>query len=285
MAQAAFWSIAHGQPGNTSNTAALGALIGLEYDIRTLITQTNFEGSTLEAAFTKSNELRLGGIYENGDIGIDALARLARAKKLHPESIKDKTIILEKHRLDLLIGTMNPYEGLYENLSEVVQPIFQYAKEYYDVMLLDLHSGSRNSLTNSLLDSSDLIVVSLCQNRALLDRFFSRKDWREALNHRPVMFLLGQYDPDSKYTAANIQRLYRDVCDFKASPIYTIPYCSDFKDAINDKDLMGWFRRNRNLNKKHQNYVFFQEVRKAAKAILEQIGVNTQLKYIERGAS
>lgn len=284
MAQVSFWSVAHGQPANTSNAAALGALIGLEYDIRTLITQTHFERSTLEAAFFKANELQIGRMYEMGDTGIDALARLARTRKIHSESVKEKSIVLEKNRLDLLIGTMKPYEGLYENLNDVATNIFEYAKAYYHAMLIDLHSGTKNALTSSLLESSDLIVVSLCQNRAVLDRFFSKEDWPEALNEKPVILVLGQYDPDSKYSVANILRSYREVYDFK-TPIYTIPYCSDFKDAMNDKDVLGWFKRNKNLNKKHQNHVFFQEVRKVAKAILDEIGVNTQLKSIERGAS
>jgi hypothetical protein len=285
MAQISFWSIAHGQPGNTSNAVALGAMTGIEYEIHSLITQTHFERSTLEAAFMKSNELQLGRIYEIGDIGLDALARLARSKKLNKESVKNKTISLEENRLDLLIGSQKPFEGLYENLSPYLEAIFNYAREYYHAIFIDLHSGLRNPLTTSLLDSSDLIVVSLCQSRPLLDRFFiNQQEWPNALKEKPVMLLLGQYDPVSKYTAANIQRLYRNVYDFK-SPIYTIPYCSGFRDAINDKDVLDWFRKNRNVNKKHQNALFIQEVRKAAKAILDNIGVDTQVKLIERGAS
>ncbi|WP_256124296.1 hypothetical protein [Paenibacillus chitinolyticus] len=284
MAQIAFWSNAHGQPGNTSNAAVIAALTGLEYDIRTLVTQTQFERSTLETLFTKSNELQLGGLRDISDIGLDALARLARANKLMPESVKNKSITLERNRLDLLVGTMKPYEGLYESLSEHVKPIFDIANNYYQSVIVDLHSGSKNPLTTALLNESDLVVVSLCQNRTLLDRFFSKEDWPAALYNKPVVLLIGQYDPYSKYTASNIQRLYKRSWDFK-QPIYTIPYCSDFKDAMNDKDLMGWLRKNKNLSKKHPNHFFFQELRKAAKAILEEIGVNTQVKYIERGVS
>jgi hypothetical protein len=280
MAQISFWSVAHGQPANTSNSVALAALIGLEYDIRTLITQTHFDKSTLETAFYKSNEMQMSRMYELGDIGIDALARLARTRKIRAESVKEHALVIVKNRLDLLVGTMKPYEGLYDNLSYVVKDIFDYAKEYYHAMLLDLNIGTNNPITGLLLESSDLVVVSLCQNRAVLDRFFSKEAWPTALHEKPVILVLGQYDPDSKYTVANIQRYY----NYK-QPMYTIPYCSDFKDALNDRDVMGWFKRNRNLNRKHQNYFFFRELRKVAKAILEEIGVNTQLRNIERGAS
>jgi hypothetical protein len=284
MYQIGFWSVAHGQTANTSNAAALAAIIGLEYDIRTLVTQTHFDRSTLESIFTKSNEVQLGRLDQLGDTGIDSLARLARSNKLSHENVKDKAIILEKHRLDLLVGTMNNYKGIYEDMEPVVQSIFQAAKEYYRTVLIDLHSGTQNAITNALIESSDLIVVSLCQNRSVLDRFFSKEDWPDAFKNKSMILLLGQYDPDSKYKVANIIRHYRNVFDFK-TPIYTIPYNSNFKDACNDKDLMGWFRRNLGVNKRHPNYYFFSEVRKAAKAILEEVGVNTQVKFIERGAS
>ena len=53
MAQIAFWGYQHGL-GVTSNTATIAALIGLEYQIRTLCSQPQWSDATLERAFRRA---------------------------------------------------------------------------------------------------------------------------------------------------------------------------------------------------------------------------------------
>lgn len=281
MSLITFWSPMHGQCANTANTAAASSIIGLEYDIRTLVSQTQFTGSNLESVFIRSKEKRLGSMYDFSDTGIDALERLHRARRLTPENVKNNSIVLERDRLDLLMGTQKPLsvEEMYQNMNLVIEDIVQVAKDYYHAILVDLHSGFRNSLTNSLLRSSDLIVVSLCQNIDILTNYFTNSGWPDWFHEKKKLVIIGQYDPNSKYKVANIKRHFH-----VKEPIYTVPYCSQFMDAFNDKDILGWFRKNQNIGKTHQNYFFLQEVRKLAKAILDEIGINTQLKLIERGA-
>lgn len=270
----------HGQVGNTANCMALASLIGLEYDIRTLVGQTHFNATDMEEGLLTKKVNKLGSILEFSDNGIDALERLARTNRLTPENVKNNAVVLEADRLDLLPGTTKLDEELYANMSDVIPAIFQSAKQFYDNVILDLHSGPNNSLTNALLNNSDLIVVSLSQNLNVLERFFAKENWPSALHDKPFIILLGQYDPHSKYTAANIKRHF----EWK-QPIYTIPYCTGYRDAINDKDVLGWFRRNRNINKRHMSYSFIQGVREVSEVILEAIGVNSNLKVIERGVS
>ncbi|MCY9763226.1 hypothetical protein M5X06_22115 [Paenibacillus alvei] len=279
MGQVSFWSPISGQCSNTANAAVVASIIGLEYDIRTLLSQTKFSNSTLEQLFLKSKEKKIGALYDYSDTGIDAMERLIRANRLTPESIKNNSIPLEKDRLDLLLGTSKPDFELYENLHHVVNALFQAASEYYQTIILDLQSGSNNILTKELLRTSEVIIVSLTQNIDVLEQFFVHKDLPNEMRNKKVMAVISQYDQNSKYKLSNIKRHFKvDI------PIYTIPYCTDFKDAFNDKDVLGWVRRNRNINKKHANYYFLSEVRRLAKGILDELGVNTQLKLIERGA-
>lgn len=279
MSQITFWSPDHGRGGTTFNTVAVGTMMGLEYDIRTLITQTQFSRSNLESAFFKSKENHMRNLNAM-NTGLDALERLVKTKKLQPDNISNHAIPLEPGRLDLLIGTNKTDESHYEGLEPFIQTIFQEANRYYQAVLVDAHSGARNALTNKIIETSEMVVVNLSQDSASIERFLSQEDMPCNLKDKPHIILIGQYDPDSKYSLSNIKRTFDIDC-----PIYTLPYCTDFRDAFNDKDVLGWFRRSRNVNRKHENHYFFQEVRKFVNALLQEIGVNTQLKHLERGVS
>ncbi|TCZ77237.1 chromosome partitioning protein ParA [Paenibacillus albiflavus] len=279
MNQIAFWGNVHGQVGSTSNVIAAATMIGIEYATRILVGQTQWSLSTLESAYSVFSAGEERNAYFT-NAGIDALDRLARSNRLLPEMISDYTIPIINERLDLLMGTSKPTELLYDNMKDNITSIFSCAGQYYDAVLLDTHSGNRNSLTGALLETSDVIVVNLCQNMTLLERFFSKQDWPEALNKKPYMIVLGQYDPNSKYTAVNIARRF----DYK-DPIYTIPYCTDYKDACNDKRVLEFFIRQRNINRKHENYFFIQEIRRFIKALMSKVGNDMDAKVMDRRAS
>lgn len=279
MSQISFWGSVHGQVGSTSNVVAAATMIGFEYATRIMVGQTQWSRSTLESVFTESSTI-LNRAMHYADIGIDALERLARSKRLIPEIVADYTIPIIQNRLDLLTGTSKPTEPLYENMRDVLPDIFSCADQCYDAILLDIHSGHKNTITESLLETSDLIVVNLSQNMTVLERFFSKQDWPEALNSKPFMVVIGQYDPKSKYSATNIARRF----DYK-DPIYTIPYCTDYKDACNDRSVLEFFMRNRNVSKRHENYFFIQEIRRFIQALLSKAGIDADSIYIERRAS
>jgi hypothetical protein len=270
MGQVAFWGSAHGQVGTTANVIATSALIGLEVSLRTLVAHTHWSRSTLETAFLK-NEIYEDSLVNFSDTGIDALERLARSGRLSPDIIRDYTKPVLRERLDLLVGTSKPDEALFWNLNEVIQSIFATANQFYNLTLLDVNSGSQNALTNTVLASSDLIIVNLNQNLSLLERFFSKEDWPDELNDKKFLLVLGQYDPDSKYTAANIARRFR----YK-DPIYTVPYCSGFRDACNDRNVVDFFLRNRQAGKGQENHFFFQEIRKLTKAMLDHLSIDME---------
>ncbi|MCX7572122.1 chromosome partitioning protein ParA [Tumebacillus sp. DT12] len=269
MGQVAFWGSAHGQVATTANVIASATIIGLEYSLRTLVAHTHWSRSTLEAAFLKHAAHREESLFDFSDTGIDALERLARSGRLSPEIIQDYTKPILKDRLDLLSGTTKPDEEMFASIHEVIPGIFATANRFYNLSLIDVNSGHQNTLTKAVLGSSDLIVVNLNQNISLLERFFSKEDWPDVLNEKPFIIVLGQYDAESKYTATNIARRFR----YKG-PIYTVPYCTGFMDACNDRNVLDFFLRNRYVAKGHENYAFIQEVSKLGKAILEHLKID-----------
>lgn len=282
MGIVSFWGLQHGI-GVTSTTAAVATLIGMEYQIRTLVSQPQWSDITLERTFRRVIKSPNPEIFNFSSNGLDALERAVRSGKLERDSVKNNAIMIEPDRLDLLKGTDKTDKIQFENSNEVIKAIYQKANEYYEAVILDLNSGSSSGITSVGLDSADLIVVCLNQNINVLERFFlQRQNLPEALQQKPFVVLISQYDEDSKYKVKNICNNYR----YKG-PIFTVPYNTSFKDHLNDGDIKNYFKKNQHLNKHHPNHFFMEEVRKLSQYILTEIGVNTQIKQINysgRGA-
>ncbi|MCT1402905.1 hypothetical protein M4D81_28315 [Paenibacillus sp. p3-SID867] len=280
MGQIAFWGYQHGL-GVTSNTAAIAALIGLEYQIRTLCAQPQWSDATLERAFRRALHQSNPEFFDFTGTGIDSLERAVRAGKLQNDSVKNNSLFIERDRLDFLKNSGKLNREQFEASTDVLNIIYESARAYYDVLLLDLHSGSNSNVGQSMLQDSDLIVVCVNQNINVLEKYFESKDsWPAELHTKPHVLLVGQYDIESKYKIKNIANKYR----YKA-PILTVPYNTNFKDHYNDGDVKGFFTKNRFIAKNHENFHFIQEVRRAAEFILTEVGINTKIKNIERGVS
>ncbi|MGY3386799.1 hypothetical protein ACVWZB_004753 [Paenibacillus polymyxa] len=277
MAIIAFWSPDHGR-GNTANAVAVGTMMGLDYDIRTLIAQTQSNRTNLETVFMKAKEVQFRNLINPVSSGIDNLERLVKSRRLSAESISNNAISLESGRLDLLKGTQKKVDS--EEYPAIAAAIFSEAKRYYQSIVLDLHSGHKDGVTKQLVKEADLVVVNLSQDRFLLERFIRQEDWPEELENKRKIILIGQYDKNSKYNLSNIKRNFK-VQD----PLFGLSYCPGYRDAFNDMDVLNWFRRTRNAGKNHPSYLFFQELRKVTKELLVQIGVNTDIKRIEKGVS
>ncbi|MGG3806078.1 hypothetical protein [Metabacillus fastidiosus] len=270
MSTVAFWGPVHGQVANTSNLVAASSILAIEEDVRVMITQTQLAHSTLESAFLKDQDE--GDLLAFSDTGLDALERLARSKRLTPEKVADYTIPVLHNRLELLLGSARPKNLLQENTNSVLDTIFTVAKKHYDYCFIDVHSGTRNSMTNRVLEEADMIVVNLNQNIQLLNRFFSKEDWLEALDNKPYVIVLSQYDPNSQYSVKNIKRRYN--CK---QPILTVPYNTAFRDSCNDRNTIEYFLRATNNSKKSENAFFVSEVRKLVNEIRNVTGKIQQI--------
>lgn len=275
MGQIAFWSGRHGQTGITSNVVAVSAIIGTEYVTKTLVSHTHWSMSSLEAIFLKKRKETFSE-FDYSRKGLDSLELLARSEKLEPASVKDYTDTILKDRLELLRGTSKPSEELHNNIQDVIQSIYAAAKNYYDLLMIDVNSGTRNKITQAVLETSDLIVVCLNQNLVVLDEFFNNPP--SFLKDKKYVIVLGQYEPKSKYKISNLIRIYKP-----AVPIYTVPHNAGFMDAMNDKAVLEFILRNQKIGKDHENYYFMSEVRRFAKGIFDAVGMDTKL-YSVKGA-
>ncbi|OAB25429.1 hypothetical protein PMSD_27105 [Paenibacillus macquariensis subsp. defensor] len=277
MGQIAFWSPVGGQAGITANMGAVATVISMEYMTTTLMSHTQWDKPTLESTFIRNKVISEGEInYSNA--GIDALERMVRSNKLTPELVRDFTTPILANRLDLMTGTTKPDAELFESTTDVVNSIFDAAKQCYDVSLIDVGNGLGNSFTDEVLHNSDLIVVNLNQNHSVLEQFFNGCESSELLKDKEFVIVLGQYDRNSYCNLGHIKRTFK--CN---KPMYTIPHNTGYMDAINDRSVVEFFLKNKNIRPVNVNYHFVEDVRKCAKGILDASGIDTKT-YSERGA-
>ncbi|MEB3103294.1 hypothetical protein [Ferviditalea candida] len=263
-----FWSPAPGQTGNTTNLIAVAALLGLEYSSRLLLLgHLQSRRTPMEQAFMKRRMKGEDEIVFAADTGIDALARLAINRKLTPELIRDYTLPILKDRLDLLPGSNKADKTFILALKDAIEPLLDTAKRYYDLTMIDGGSGTGSGWTQALLQNADLVVVSLNQNRFVLERFFQHQE--ELLKDKKTLLVLGQYDRHSGLTARNIARKHKT-----SIPIYPVPHQACFMDASQEGRAVDFLFRNRSVPRDHEHYFFMQSVRSLAQAIIEHVGLN-----------
>lgn len=284
MAIISFWGERHGQVATTSNLVAATADIVMNIPVKTMITHTHFNRSTLENSFKKRIEQK-NGYLSYTDFGIEALERLAKSNRLSPEAIRNNTApILDSSRLDLLYGVSNPSDNFGSNICHVLPQIFRTAEAYYDLTLIDVSSGTDNAITNTILELSDLIVVCLNQNTSVLNSYFIEKNYPKILDEKEHLIVLGNYNKRSKYTEKNIKRKYG------IRNVYTVPHCPSLMDAINDSSVLEFYLRNRHIKRsvleflrnrhtEHENSFYFEEVRRFSKAIISHLGLKTEGHY------
>ncbi|PKM51548.1 MAG: hypothetical protein CVV02_06330 [Firmicutes bacterium HGW-Firmicutes-7] len=265
--QIAFWSTVHGQTTTTTNSVAIACAIALEYKMKTLITHSHFEKSTLEASMVDKLFLNTG-LTELKDNGIDALSRLVKFSTLDNERILSYTTTLLKGRLDLLVGTKNTNKALYlSDFNNMIVTILNAIKRQYDLLIVDVPAGD-SEINQKILDNSDIIVINLNQNINILEDFF-KKDYPKFLHK--CMFLISMYDESSSLGIRNLQRRYK-VKD----NIGCIPYCRAFADACNDGKAIDFFVKNIRAEKNDLYYTFINEVRKSVISLFNQLDIDSK---------
>lgn len=274
MTVISFWGLQHGL-GVTSSTAAVAAHIGLEYQVRTLVSQPQWADNTLQRMFQKTIQVQNPhGSQMSG--GLDALERAVRAGRIVRDSVKNNSLIVVPDRLDILRGSNKNERHQFESASDEINLVYQKANEYYDMVLLDLHSGGNIPLVHEALNQSDLNVVCITQNMDLLERFFTkRQSMPQAIQDKPFVLLMTQYDNESKYKIKNICNKFR-----YRGRVFAIPYNTSFRDHVNDGDVQGFFRKNQELFSPHPNHFFVKEVSNFAHFLLNEAGINTSIKQI-----
>lgn len=262
MKLVAFWSPNHGV-GTTMDAVATALKVSMDNNLKSLLMHNQYIKSNMESAFLKNDEKQ--DILNFADEGIDAIARLAKAGDLTSEKFSNYTTNIIQDRLELLPGSSRPNENFFKEISSTITNILLCAKDSYDLVFIDTNSGTRNDLTNKILEAADVVVVCLSQNKQILDSYFNKKEYPKCFDDegKEVLLLLSKYDSYSKYSTKLISKSY------KVEEIYTMPYSTDVMDAHNNHKMSEFFFNNSNISEEDENTDFIEETLRLANAILE----------------
>lgn len=264
-----FWSPVHGQAKTTSNMIAIAIFSTILYEQNNMIMQTNFNFNNLEIPLVGTHT-KVVGEYFNGDIGLDALSRSIKSEPLNKEVIHNCSISMLNQGLNLLPGTTKSNREYYEDkLIPVLPSIINSIEQNYDMVFIDTNSGLSDEITKRVIQVSDIVVVNLCQNKAVLDDYFKENPFEEFSNK--LFYLLGNYDKKSKYSVTNIKRIYKS---FIKNNIAVIPYNTKYMDSISSGNAISFMESCIEHDKTEENKYFTDSIKEASAKILGKAGMN-----------
>lgn len=262
----AFWSPIHGQGGTTANTAAIASLFSLEQSSYSLLTHTQLTYSPLDSYYSK--EKRAVG-FDNA--GMQALERKVKSNLLNPEDIPDYTDTIYKRKLDLLIGSLKENENSAEDNLRTLSKILFAARNHYDTIWVDAHAGVQDHTTKIVLDTADLVVVCLPQNKYVIDRYFAGDYLPTELKNKPHIILISRYDENSSLTIRNIKRAHKVKV-----PILPVPFSPSYLDALNNHSVAEFFFRVNRVQNGDPAYSFVRSVRTVNETVRKALGVGKE---------
>lgn len=228
----AFWSPLHGTGATASLLATAITLSELKRK-KIMVTHTHYNLNNLERP--------LLGNVNNGDFfrdtGIDAVLRHFKSGNVDGEKISDCSIRISDN-LFLLAGTKTSSRAGYESslVKSMIVHIISIIEQYYDIVLIDTNSGD-NEYSMKVIEECDMVIVTLRQDRYLLDSFFEN----ERFKNKKVFYLFGDYDRDSKYSLSNLRHIYKKIQKHNSGEI---PHDPQYGDAICDEKVMKYLSFN-----------------------------------------
>lgn len=246
----------NGQTGVTSNLAATASYLAMQEHQKTYLMQAQFGKNYLDQALLGEQMAESQG-QENG---IDGLIRMIKSEPVTKEMLDSCSVNLYQNQLFLLPGSGESEASMYE---DVVQPMLVYcmnaANLHYDLVLIDAGKCDWRK-KQPLLEHADVIVVNLNQNAFLVQHCFEG----ETEYKKKLFFLIGRYDPISKYNLNYLHHKYH----IPLSRMAVIPYNTMFQDAFSDGQLLKFFTQIALSTKDEMNYYFNQEVLATVKKML-----------------
>ena len=255
----AIWSNVHGQPGTSSNMLAMAFMGDIIYGRKSILLQTQITLNHLEFSLLKKEQRKR---IEQLQLGMNTLIKSMIAGIGTRELLKDCCLSLGENQIDFLPGPHHKHKSVYEReLEDTLHNILLLADQCYEHVYIDCGVGM-NQYTSQVLEAADIILVSTCQNKRVLDDLFDNYK----LPQKPVCYLIGNYDPKSQNTLKNLFHTYKEM---NKQNTYVIPYNVEFKDAASESFITSFFYRNICCTAEDDNYYFIQEVKRAVRKVNE----------------
>lgn len=267
--QISVWSNMHGQAAVSATTAALACTIAQKTSFKTLVAHNHLEKSALENYLFRGSTRSNKAIKSLSNQGIDALLRLMRNGRLTPEMVPDYTYsILKNHGLDFLLGSSKK-DRMTPDDHKLILSIIECAKQFYDIVLIDVHSGLEQNNCMDLLKSSDIIVFCINQNSFLLNdlmEFFTEYDF---LKNTKSAYVISRYEKTAGFSTLNLSRRFK----LAKNSVFQVPNSSNFADALNSGRTFEYIAFNQN-SKDFEEKVITHSFNKLCDYLFEGCRVN-----------
>ncbi len=262
----AFWS-EEGGCGTTSSMAAVASVCSDAWNMKTILLQSrNQEGDLWK---------KLGTVQKNRMVckdnaypalnGLDYLLWQAKNKRLTDAVMLDSMVPVVKERMYYLPQGRDTKSRVYpQSLKVSMCQIVRQAEQLSDLTFIDCGSG-KNELTDALLAMSDIVVVSLPQNRSSLESYFVKK----YIFSEKVVYLMNCYQQDSACSRKDLTRLYR----VREEDLGVILYNPIFRHASDKGRTERFVRRHIRGASVENQYEFMQELMQTTRLILKHIGI------------
>lgn len=270
----AFWSPWHGR-GNTANAISISLAFAMKYNVKSLLTHSQYAHSAMEQAFI-SDDADSTDVLKFSDTGIDALERLSKIGYSSSEEISNYCTNIIHDRLDLLTGSKKSSKALFsDSIGKTILDIFRMANSQYDFTFIDLNSGLKDEISLNLIKKADLVVVTLDQSDKVLKEFFTNDI--NVLKNKNTIVCIGKYDEKSKCSKKYVKSMF----NFEGN-IFCVPYETKLLDAFNNHKVLEYFMiNNKNLNGTYED-VFFNEVNMIVDEIVNILNVGLEKEELKK---
>lgn len=263
----AFWSNCSGRAGTTSNMACISVLCSMLNQTKSVLFENHYNLNGLEQAFInqrREHQLLLREELSYYDqTGLEGLIRRVHSNYTYEKVMEDIALKFFNDYIYYLPKNHNMNQQYIEfELNQVIKPLFGFLDQMFDMVFVDTAFHQTLS-TKSILDEVQLVVVNLCQNKHVLDHFFSNYS---SLIEKSI-FLIGNYQEQSRLNLKNIRRKYQ----LPKEQIGIIPFNLEFADAVNNGGVVEYLTRNLICGRQDDNYYFISQAKHAAELIMGRL--------------
>lgn len=260
----AFWSNSYEQARVSYNLAAISITSVMRYPYSIAVLENNLHKNNLGLAYLGSDRVNLiheaGNNYYDGG-GIEGLLRKIYRGDNSPALLKPYLKEIIRHHLYYIPQSRFINNEIFDyEFSLNADVLFRLVEEAFDLCYIDTTPLNMNS--KNILETADLIVVNLCQNKTYIDDFFENYS---SLIPKAV-FLIGNYSTQSCLNYRTIAKEYEIPLEL----LTPIPRSEAFESAYRSGRTVEFITGSYHSLKEHPEYFFIQSVRRAATMIIKR---------------
>ena len=260
----AFYSNVRGNAGTTSNLCCLATYLAIKRKQKILLWENHTNWNMIGNNVTEKTRLSflcesLDSYHINGSK--ELFCRLQRSENLNLSSqVQELAKELYPNTLYYLPNRQIESSLFEKDIARILPRLIKLCKECDDLVFMDLQDITKES-TRYILEQADLVITNLMQHVNPIDRKFND------ISISKIRYLIGNYQPNSKYNIKNICRRYK----IPNMDIAMIPYNTLCREAMAEGKLLDFMVANICCTGGDPNYSFIHAVGQAVEMLNEAV--------------